>query len=171
MCRGSPAQNSNITSSSRRMRAIPGASSSSRCALRLARVAASLCITQVRVPAPFGTRRVAAGVRGSDQEDSGSPVGLAACHSEPHLPSGVRGFILTEIGVACARARDDLRRHGGREWAGCWAGLGVARAGGLDCDGRERIRKALLEYCGQDTLALARLVDTLRFSSETDDSQ
>ena len=43
--------------------------------------------------------------------------------------------------------------------------------GGLDCDGCDRIRKALLDYCGQDTLALARLVDTLRFSSETDDSQ
>jgi predicted RecB family nuclease len=36
--------------------------------------------------------------------------------------------------------------------------------GGLDCDGRDRIRKALLDYCGQDTLALVRLVETLRLS-------
>jgi predicted RecB family nuclease len=43
--------------------------------------------------------------------------------------------------------------------------------GSLDYGRRNRIRKALLDYCGQDTLALARLVDTLQFSSETDDSQ
>jgi hypothetical protein len=30
---------------------------------------------------------------------------------------------------------------------------------------RERLRKALLDYCGQDTLALVRLVDKLRFVS------
>ncbi len=30
--------------------------------------------------------------------------------------------------------------------------------GGLDCDERERIRKALLDYCGQDTLAMVRLL-------------
>jgi hypothetical protein len=43
--------------------------------------------------------------------------------------------------------------------------------GGLDYNERDRIRKALLDYCGQDTLALARLVDTLRLSSATHDSQ
>jgi predicted RecB family nuclease len=37
--------------------------------------------------------------------------------------------------------------------------------GGLDESERERTRKALLEYCGQDTLALVRLVDKLRFVS------
>ena len=34
--------------------------------------------------------------------------------------------------------------------------------GGLDCDERDRIRKALLDYCGQDTLAMVRLVERLR---------
>jgi predicted RecB family nuclease len=34
--------------------------------------------------------------------------------------------------------------------------------GGLNCDERQRIEKALLDYCGQDTLALFRLVETLR---------
>jgi predicted RecB family nuclease len=44
--------------------------------------------------------------------------------------------------------------------------------GGLDYNERDRIRKALLDYCGQDTLALAKLVNTLRFSAvETGDSQ
>ena len=34
--------------------------------------------------------------------------------------------------------------------------------GDLDCNERDRIRKALLEYCGQDTLALVRLLQNLR---------
>ena len=34
--------------------------------------------------------------------------------------------------------------------------------GGLDQSEREKIRKALLDYCGQDTLALAKLVTKLR---------
>ena len=37
-------------------------------------------------------------------------------------------------------------------------------AGSLDCDERERIRKALLDYCGQDTLAMVRLLEKLRLS-------
>ena len=32
----------------------------------------------------------------------------------------------------------------------------------LDQTERDRIRKALLEYCGKDTLALVRLLETLR---------
>lgn len=34
--------------------------------------------------------------------------------------------------------------------------------GGLRCGEHERVRKALLDYCGQDTLAMVRLVDRLR---------
>ena len=34
--------------------------------------------------------------------------------------------------------------------------------GGLDCNERDRIRKALLDYCGQDTLAMVRLLENLR---------
>jgi len=34
--------------------------------------------------------------------------------------------------------------------------------GGLAQRERDRIRKALLDYCGQDTLALVRLLDKLR---------
>jgi predicted RecB family nuclease len=34
--------------------------------------------------------------------------------------------------------------------------------GGLNCDERQRIEKALLDYCGQDTLGLFRLFETLR---------
>jgi len=37
--------------------------------------------------------------------------------------------------------------------------------GTLDRDEHEKTRKALLEYCGQDTLAMVRLVDKLRFVS------
>jgi len=40
--------------------------------------------------------------------------------------------------------------------------------GGLDQAERDRIRKALLDYCGQDTMAMARLLERLRFSVSTD---
>src|SRR5437016_12409420 len=38
--------------------------------------------------------------------------------------------------------------------------------GGLDAGERENIRKALLEYCRQDTLAMVRLVEKLQHVSE-----
>ena len=39
--------------------------------------------------------------------------------------------------------------------------------GTLDRADRERIRKALLDYCGQDTVALVRLLETLRISTHS----
>jgi predicted RecB family nuclease len=39
--------------------------------------------------------------------------------------------------------------------------------GGLDETERDGIRKALLDYCGQDTLALVRLLETLRIASHS----
>jgi hypothetical protein len=38
--------------------------------------------------------------------------------------------------------------------------------GGLDQVERERIKNALLDYCGQDTLALVRLIETLFVQSK-----
>jgi hypothetical protein len=37
--------------------------------------------------------------------------------------------------------------------------------GSLDQVERDKIRKALLEYCGQDTLALIKLIDRLQVAS------
>jgi hypothetical protein len=34
--------------------------------------------------------------------------------------------------------------------------------GALDCNERDRIRKALLDYCGRDTLAMVKLLETLQ---------
>jgi hypothetical protein len=34
--------------------------------------------------------------------------------------------------------------------------------GGLDYNERDRVRKALLDYCGQDTLALVMVLEKLR---------
>jgi hypothetical protein len=34
--------------------------------------------------------------------------------------------------------------------------------GGLDRDDQDRIREALMDYCGQDTLGLVKIVETLR---------
>ena len=38
--------------------------------------------------------------------------------------------------------------------------------GGLDCNERDRIRKAMLDYCGQDTLALVRLLEKLKLEAK-----
>ena len=38
--------------------------------------------------------------------------------------------------------------------------------GGLDRDEEDRIRKALLDYCGQDTLGMIRLVEKLQHVSQ-----
>jgi hypothetical protein len=35
-------------------------------------------------------------------------------------------------------------------------------SGELDPERRERIRKALLAYCGQDTLGMLKIIETLR---------
>jgi hypothetical protein len=37
--------------------------------------------------------------------------------------------------------------------------------GSLDASERDKIRKALLDYCGQDTLAMVRLLDVLQNTS------
>jgi hypothetical protein len=34
--------------------------------------------------------------------------------------------------------------------------------GSIDASERDRIRKALLDYCGQDTLAMVRLLEKLK---------
>jgi hypothetical protein len=38
--------------------------------------------------------------------------------------------------------------------------------GGLGQSERDRIRKALLDYCGQDTLALVKLLEKLQLSGQ-----
>ena len=47
-----------------------------------------------------------------------------------------------------------------------WAGAGLAWEslvrGGLDEDEHEKIRKALLDYCGQDTLGMVRMIEIIR---------
>jgi hypothetical protein len=57
--------------------------------------------------------------------------------------------------------------YGGSVANGADAGLAWESLvrGGLDHAERERIRKALLDYCGQDTLALVKLADNLRRSN------
>jgi hypothetical protein len=75
-------------------------------------------------------------------------MGLASCGQKPCVPSEVWGFVLNQECASRTRAGDDLRRHGGRKRTGCRAGLGIANRGGLNCYERERIKKALLDYCG-----------------------
>jgi hypothetical protein len=38
--------------------------------------------------------------------------------------------------------------------------------GGLDQAERERIKKAVLDYCGQDTFAMIRLVERLHHAAD-----
>jgi hypothetical protein len=69
--------------------------------------------------------------------------------SEPRLPSPVCRIVLAEVRAACAGARYDLRRHGGREMAGRWAGLGVAHT-----------RRPGSNRAGQDQEGAPRLLRT-----------
>jgi hypothetical protein len=43
--------------------------------------------------------------------------------------------------------------------------LGVSGAVGLNCEERERVEKALRVYCGQDTLAMVRLLERLKLTA------
>jgi hypothetical protein len=47
---------------------------------------------------------------------------------------------------------------GGQDAGLAWESL---IRGGLDQTERDRIKRALLDYCGQDTLAMVKLVDKL----------
>jgi hypothetical protein len=49
---------------------------------------------------------------------------------------------------------------GGQDAGLAWESL---IRGGLGRDEHQRVRKALLDYCGQDTLALVRLLEKLQF--------
>src|ERR1035437_8745806 len=51
---------------------------------------------------------------------------------------------------------------GGQDAGLAWESL---IRGGLDRDEHQRVRKALLDYCGQDTLALIKLVERLHVAS------
>jgi len=54
---------------------------------------------------------------------------------------------------------DDMEVADGQDAGLAWESL---MRGDLDSGERERIRKALLDYCGQDTLAMVRLLEMLR---------
>ena len=54
---------------------------------------------------------------------------------------------------------DGMDVSNGRDAGVAWGSL---VRGGLDQTEHEKIRKALLDYCGQDTLALVRLLQNLR---------
>ena len=54
---------------------------------------------------------------------------------------------------------EDLEVANGQNAALAW---GALVRGGLDRKQCDRIRKALLDYCGQDTLALVKIVAMLR---------
>jgi hypothetical protein len=56
-------------------------------------------------------------------------------------------------------------RHCELRWAGYGAGVEIVPTRRLDQVERDRIKKALLDYCGQDTLAMVRLIEKLRQTS------
>jgi predicted RecB family nuclease len=59
---------------------------------------------------------------------------------------------------------DGMQVANGQDAGLAWGSLVRGR---LDCDERERIRKALLAYCSLDTLAMVRLVHVLRVMSRS----
>ena len=54
---------------------------------------------------------------------------------------------------------DDMEVANGQAAGLAWESLVCGRLDGFE---RDRIRKALLDYCGQDTLALVRLTENLQ---------
>ena len=54
--------------------------------------------------------------------------GICSPSSETPVPPSVRWVVLAEGSAARVCFRDELRRNGGSEWAGCGAGLGIAGA-------------------------------------------
>ena len=157
-----PAQRRSTTSSWPRMRAIPGASSSlavrrtgrKRQHRRVQSAFESQRLSELAAWLPEFAERI--------EDIQSSPVGLASRRSKPCLPSRIRGVILAEGGAACARAEmtyEGMEVANGQDAGLAWESL---VRGGLDQSERERIRKALLDYCGQDTLALVRLAEMLR---------
>jgi hypothetical protein len=106
---------------------------------------------------------MAARICWADQENTAPSLGLAPSRAKACLPSSLRRVVLAEGSATCAGARYDLRRNarvgGGQDAGLAWES--VVR-GTVDEAERERTRKALLDYCAQDTLALVRLVQRLR---------
>ena len=94
---------------------------------------------------------------GTDRKNPAAALGLAVDHPRPRLPSRIWRLILAQIGAPCARARtqaiEGMQIISGQDAGLAWESL---VRGSLDSTERDRVR-ALLDYCGQDTLALARL--------------
>jgi hypothetical protein len=93
-------------------------------------------------------------------------LGFAANHPRPRLPSEILWFVLAEIGAPALVP--DMSYEGMEVADGQAAGLvweSMVR-GELDGEERERTRKALLDYCGQDTPGMVWLVERLQHVSE-----
>jgi hypothetical protein len=114
---------------------------------------------------------VAAGIHSADQQDSAPTLGFAANRPRSRLPSGFGGsYSLKSVLPALVPEMS----YAGLEVAdGQAAGLAWESlvCGGLDEDERDRIREALLDYCGQDTLAMVKLVEKLRICSRRNNTE
>jgi hypothetical protein len=105
---------------------------------------------------------MAAGVRWLDQADTAPSLGLAADNAEPRLhPAFAGSFSLKAVLPAFV---PEMTYEGMEVGNGTDAGLawGSLVRGGLGKVERLRIENALPEYCGQDTLALIRLLEKLQ---------
>jgi hypothetical protein len=103
----------------------------------------------------------AAHPHGADQENTRPSLGLASRRQKPRLPSRVRGsYSLKAVLPALVpdMTYEGMLVAGGQDAGLAWESL---IRGGLDQTERDRIKRALLDYCGQDTLAMVKLVDKL----------
>ena len=102
---------------------------------------------------------MAARVRGTDQNNSRSSLGLAPRRQKPCLPSCVRRVDSLKAVLPALVPEmnyDNMLVANGQDAGLAWESL---VRGGLDQSERESTRKALLDYCGKDTLALVRLLE------------
>ena len=106
---------------------------------------------------------MASGVRGSDQRDPSAACSIC-CPSCGSTFTILHSLARTPLKSVLPALVPEMTYEGMEVANGQAAGLAWESLirGGLDQAERERIRKALLDYCGQDTLAMVRLLDVLR---------
>ena len=121
------------------------------------------CLCRVRIAAALGTRGVAARVRGTDQERSNSRLWdlLPVVRNHVYHPAFAGSYSLKAVLPALVpeMSYDGMAVANGQDAGLAWESL---VRGGLGQSEREKKRKALLDYCGQDTLALVRLLQRLQ---------
>jgi hypothetical protein len=100
----------------------------------------------------------------SAEMNSVSSLGLAACGQEPHVhPQFAGSCSIKNVlpAVVPEMSYEGMAVANGQDAGLAWESLVRGDVQGSE---RDKIRRALLDYCGQDTLAMVKLLDKLRIA-------